>query len=65
MFINEKQALFTLQDFNIAEKRCNKFKFNEVKFIKQCIKRLKYEYLHYMCKVKLNYQICTKDYNFF
>ncbi len=25
------------------------------------MKCLKYEYLHYMCKVKLNYQICTKD----
>ncbi len=32
MFINEKQALFTLQDLNIAEKRYNTFKFNEVKF---------------------------------
>ncbi len=33
MFTDEKQALFTLQDLNIAKKRCNTFKFNEVKFI--------------------------------
>ncbi len=32
MFTNEKQALFTLQDFNITEKRYNTFKFNEIKF---------------------------------
>ncbi len=25
------------------------------------MKCLKYEYLYYMCKVKLNYQICAKD----
>jgi len=31
MFTDEKQALFTLQGLNIAEKRCNTFKFNEVK----------------------------------
>ncbi len=61
MFINEKQALFALQDFNIAKKRCDTFKFNEVKSTTQCMKCLKYEHLHYMCKVKLNYQICAKD----
>ncbi len=33
MFTDEKQALFTLQGLNIAEKRCNTFKFNEVKSI--------------------------------
>ncbi len=31
MFTNEKQALFTLQGLNIAEKRYDTFKFNEVK----------------------------------
>ena len=25
------------------------------------MKCLKYEHLHYMCKEKLNYQICAKD----
>ena len=61
MFTNEKQALFTLQDLNIAEKRCDTFKFHEVKLITQCMKCLKYGHLHYMCKAKLNYQICAKD----
>ncbi len=31
MFTDEKQALFTLQGLNIAKKRCDTFKFNEVK----------------------------------
>jgi len=31
MFTDEKQALFTLQDLNIVKKRCDTFKFNEVK----------------------------------
>ncbi len=61
MFIDEKQALFTLQDLNIAKKRCDTFKFNEVKLTTQCMKCLKYEHLHYMCKAKSNYQICAKD----
>ncbi len=25
------------------------------------MKCLKYKHLHYICKAKLNYQICTKD----
>ncbi len=33
MFTDEKQALFALQGLNIAEKRCDTFKFNEVKLI--------------------------------
>ncbi len=33
MFTDKKQALFTLPDFNIAKKRCDTFKFNEVKSI--------------------------------
>ena len=33
MFNDEKQALFTLQELNIAEKRCSTAKFNEVKLI--------------------------------
>ncbi len=41
MFIDKKQALFTLQDLNIAGKKCNTFKFNEVKFITQETTRLR------------------------
>ncbi len=61
MFIDEKQALFTFQGLNIAEKRCDTFKFNEVKPITQYMKCLKYGHLHYMCKAKANCQICVKD----
>ena len=61
MFNDEKQALFALQELNIAEIRCRTAKFNEVQSITQCTKCLKYEHMHYSCKVKLNCQICAKD----
>ena len=54
MFNDEKQALFALQELNIAEKRCSTAKFNEVKLITQCTKCLKYEHMHYTCKAKSN-----------